>query len=63
MFVCICNAIRECEFKTAALATGCDAAGVYARLGKRPQCGQCIEEADDLLEGLREAFAVERIAA
>ena len=49
MYVCVCNAIRECEFRRAArLHTG-DAEAVYAALGKVPQCGQCLEDADMMI--------------
>ena len=36
MYVCVCNAIRECEFRRAAQRCGGDAEMVYATLGKRP---------------------------
>ncbi|WP_305098102.1 (2Fe-2S)-binding protein [Croceibacterium aestuarii] len=49
MYVCVCNAIRECEFRRAAHEHPGDAEAVYAALGKKPQCGQCLEEADELL--------------
>jgi len=49
MYVCICNAIRECDFSSACRQVDGDVEAVYAALGKRPQCGGCIEEADVLL--------------
>jgi len=49
MYVCICNAIRECEFRRAARQIAGDAEDVYAALGKVPQCGQCLEDADMIL--------------
>ena len=49
MYVCVCNAIRECEFRRAARCVDGDAEAIYAALGKAPQCGQCLEEADELL--------------
>ncbi|WP_347302215.1 ferredoxin [Croceibacterium sp. TMG7-5b_MA50] len=63
MYICICNAIRECEFRTAALGAGCDASGVYQRLGKRPQCGQCLDDAEDMLEEYRAAACQQKVAA
>lgn len=45
MYVCICNAIRECELRETARAVPGDADAVYAALGKAPQCGQCLDEA------------------
>jgi bacterioferritin-associated ferredoxin len=49
MYVCVCNAIRESEFRRAARCEDGDAETVYATLGKAPQCRQCLEEADELL--------------
>ncbi|HMO68455.1 MAG TPA: ferredoxin [Novosphingobium sp.] len=50
MFVCICNAIRECELREAArtcCSSGSEA--IYAALGHQPQCGQCLDEAEALI--------------
>jgi bacterioferritin-associated ferredoxin len=45
MYVCICNAIRECDLRQTARAVDGDADAVYAALGKVPQCGQCLDDA------------------
>ncbi|BBC74236.1 ferredoxin [Altererythrobacter sp. B11] len=64
MYVCICNAIREKDLRTAARCTRADAASVYGMMGKRPQCGQCLDEAEDILTEEREAACtVSRVAA
>jgi len=49
MYVCVCNAIRECELRHTARRVAGDAEAVYAALGKVPQCGMCLEEADELI--------------
>lgn len=49
MYVCICNAIRESDLRRAARACSGDVEKVYALLGKRPDCRQCLDEAADLL--------------
>jgi bacterioferritin-associated ferredoxin len=49
MYVCICNAIRECELRAAARNCAGDVDAVYASLGKEPQCGQCLDEAMHLI--------------
>ena len=54
MYVCICNAIRECEFRRAARQTSGDAESIYVMLGKPPKCRQCLEEAEELLIEERE---------
>ncbi|KLI64303.1 (2Fe-2S)-binding protein [Aurantiacibacter marinus] len=57
MYTCICNAIRECELRKAArqYQTG-GAESVYAKLGKRPNCGHCLEDAQDIIEEERAAL-------
>jgi bacterioferritin-associated ferredoxin len=62
MYVCICNAIRETELRRAALTTNGDAEATYAALGKRPNCGQCLEEAEAILFEERE-LSCETVAA
>ena len=53
MYVCICNAIREKDFREAARQCAGDAEAVYAALGQTPDCRQCIEEAEDILQDVR----------
>jgi len=50
MYICICNAIRECELRDAARKCGGDAEDAYAKLGKTPNCGQCLKDADRIVE-------------
>lgn len=57
MYICICNAIRECELRGAARAYAGDADAVYASLGKTPQCAQCLDEAAEIL--IEERFAAQ----
>ena len=54
MFICICNAIRETELREVARQASGDAALVYASMGKAPQCCQCLDDADDILNEVRE---------
>ncbi|WP_379547952.1 bacterioferritin-associated ferredoxin [Qipengyuania sp. DSG2-2] len=54
MYVCICNAIRETELRRVARLTNGDAEAAYAKLGKRPNCGSCLNEADAILFEERE---------
>ena len=49
MYVCICNAIKETELRQMARKTCGDAESAYAALGKRPNCGTCLKEADAIL--------------
>ena len=58
MYICVCNAIRECELRRAALRAPGDAEAVYAALGKRPNCGQCLDEADEIIDEERALAAI-----
>jgi len=49
MYVCVCNAIRESELRHAARCADGGAEQLYAAMGKAPQCGTCLEEADELI--------------
>lgn len=49
MYVCICNAIRETDLRDAARVCCGDPDSVYEALGKRPICGQCLDEAAEIL--------------
>lgn len=55
MYVCICNAIRETDLRSAARRCGGGAEAVYAALGRTPQCRQCLEEAEDIIAEETEA--------
>ena len=48
MYVCVCNAVREAEFRRAARLVDGDAEAIYAALGKAPQCCQCLDDADEV---------------
>ena len=63
MFVCICNSIRESELRTVARRCPGDADAVYAALGKQPQCGQCLDDAAEILIEEREMASETRVAA
>ena len=63
MYVCICNAIRETELRSAARRCPGDADAVYAALGKRPQCAQCLDDAAEVLIEEREKARERALAA
>lgn len=54
MYICICNAIREADLRRAACGTNGDVEAVYASMGKRPNCGQCLDDAQAIVEEERE---------
>lgn len=53
MVVCICNAIRESELRDAARSHDGRPAQVYARLGRKPKCGQCLTFAKTIINSER----------
>jgi bacterioferritin-associated ferredoxin len=57
MYICVCNAIRETDLRDAARACPGDPDAVYEKLGKIPQCGQCLDEAAEIL--IEERFSGE----
>jgi|TARA_Y100000815_G_scaffold33111_1_gene27642 bacterioferritin-associated ferredoxin len=64
VYVCICNAIRESDLRRVARHCPGDAEACYAALGKTPNCGACLCEADEIVEEEREmAFVPEHVAA
>ena len=50
MYLCICNAIRETDFRRAARDGSGDAEGIYRAMGRTPDCGSCLCEAEDILQ-------------
>ena len=63
MYTCICNAIPESELRKAARQHRGGAESVYAKLGKRPNCGHCLEEAEEVITEEREAMVQPMAAA
>ena len=63
MYVCVCNAIREHELRHAARRTEGDAEAVYAALECEPQCGMCLDEANELIAEERACCRVPRLVA
>ncbi|MFM7403793.1 MAG: bacterioferritin-associated ferredoxin [Erythrobacter sp.] len=62
MYTCICNAIRETDLREAARSCDGDAEATYASLGKRPNCGQCLDEAQKIIDTERAAAACDVLA-
>ena len=62
MYICICNAIPETDLREAALGHDGDAQATYAKLGKRPNCGQCLTKAGKILEEERKLASCDSVA-
>lgn len=49
MFICICNAIREKDLRATARCHAGNAKEIYGRMGFKPQCRQCLDDAEDVI--------------
>ena len=49
MVVCVCNAIREKDLRAAVRCGSERPNDVYARLGRKPKCGQCLTFARNII--------------
>jgi bacterioferritin-associated ferredoxin len=50
MVVCICNCIREKDVRNAARNGATCPRSAYAKMGRRPRCGQCIAFAREIID-------------
>jgi bacterioferritin-associated ferredoxin len=50
MIVCICNAITEHELREVAGRDARTPETAYARLGWEPQCGCCLDYAQEIID-------------
>lgn len=54
MYVCICNAIRENDLRSAARRQNGDAEKLYQSLGHQPRCRQCLINAQQIVASERQ---------
>lgn len=50
MVVCVCNAIKEKDLRAAVQSGASKPSKVYAQLGRRPKCGQCLAFAETIIQ-------------
>lgn len=50
MIVCVCNAITEKEVRQAGADGATTPEAAYARFGCEPQCGCCLDYAQEILD-------------
>ena len=55
MVVCVCNAIREQEVRSAAREGARSACQAYRTLGYQAKCGQCVPFAREIINSERAA--------
>jgi bacterioferritin-associated ferredoxin len=53
VIVCVCNALRENQVRAKARACGGSVGRVYASLGCKAQCGQCLPFAREVIRDAR----------
>ena len=49
MYICLCNAITDREFRAHAADECSTVSAVYRSLGTKPQCGKCVPYVKQLL--------------
>lgn len=59
MIVCLCNAIRETELRSAIRRGAACPLTAYALLGRRAKCGQCFPFARQIVSEERSALSIE----
>ena len=52
MYVCICNGYRDSEIRELAQRGVRCARAAYAALGGGPECGECLDFAQSLIDGV-----------
>ena len=50
MYVCLCNAITDSDFRAHVTNDSCTILTVYRALGTKPRCGKCVPYAEQLLQ-------------
>ena len=50
MVVCVCNAIKEKDLRAAVQGGADKPSKVYAQLGRKPKCGQCLSFAESIIK-------------
>lgn len=50
MYICLCNRFRDAELETAVEKGARSAAEVFEALGVQPQCGGCLDFAEEMVE-------------
>ncbi len=63
MIVCVCNAITEQELREAAGRDACTPPSAYEKLGCEPQCGCCLDYAQEIIDEERTKRPQLRIVA
>lgn len=63
MIICVCNAIREDELRTAARDGATESLAAYKALGCEPVCGCCLDCAQEVIDEERARPAKRKTAS
>ena len=63
MYVCLCNGYREAQLLQLACRGVTCAEEAYAALGNGPNCRQCLEFAQDIIDDYHDGIAGSLVAA
>jgi bacterioferritin-associated ferredoxin len=63
MIICVCNAIREDELRTAARDGATEPLAAYKTLGCEPVCGCCLDCAQEVIDEERARPAKRKTAS
>ena len=63
MIVCVCNAIREDELRSAARQGATETVAAYMALGCEPICGCCLDCAQDIIDDERSRLVKRKTAS
>ena len=63
MYVCLCNAITDRDFRAHAAEENATVSMVYRSLGTKPKCGKCVPYVRQLLRQVVEIPHPQLIAA
>jgi bacterioferritin-associated ferredoxin len=50
MYVCLCNAVSDRDFRACAVEKDCTVSTLYRSLGIKPRCGRCVPYVKQLLQ-------------
>jgi len=53
MFICSCNALTDRDIEDAALACDGTVVDCYRQVGAKPVCGNCLENAQELIDKVK----------
>ena len=63
MYVCLCNAITDRDFRAHAADKTCTVSMVYHSLGTKPKCGKCVQYVKQLLKQVVETPQTQLLTA